>query len=138
MTYEESLDLYGLVPADESLPAIRQMLANEAELERCGGEREEELALLCCVQLFSRGYLEDVLRIWEAKQSGFDLACYLDVQFLCGAGLGETKKFLQQQSSSQAAKALEYLAKCEASSDFKNWSPTIQLENYQHYFGVTN
>ena len=94
MNVEESLQRYGMLPAERDLPAIRALLAREAEIERSGGRGEDDLALLCCVQLFSRGLLEDVLRIWDAKQASMDLAMALDVQFLCGAGLDATKRFL--------------------------------------------
>lgn len=138
MTIEESLTRYGLVPADESLPAIRQMLAHEAELERQGngGDREEDLALFCCVQLFSRGFLEDVLLIWEAKQSGFDLACSLDGEFLLGAGLDKTKSYLLSNPSPEAASALEFIREKEECGDLENWSPTQFLEDWRRYFGV--
>jgi len=79
MNVEESLQRYGMFPAERDLPAIRALLAREAEIERSGGRREDDLALLCCVQLFSRGLLEDVLRIWDAKQAGMDLGIMLDV-----------------------------------------------------------
>jgi Domain of unknown function (DUF4291) len=108
-TVEESLAAFGLVPADASLPAIRAMLAEEAMLERNGKERAEDLALLCCAQLFSRGLLEDVLRIWDAKRSGFDLDCYLDGEFLVGAGVEATIEYLAKTRGPAAAKALEYI-----------------------------
>jgi len=133
---EESLRRFGLVPSDEALPLVRDLLAQEAEAERSGDEREEDLALLCCVQLFSRGLLEDVLRIWDAKRSGMDLGCYLDIQFLCGAGLAETKRFLAAESGTAAASALEYLEKCEKAGDFAGFSPASHLERYRRYFGV--
>jgi hypothetical protein len=136
MTVEESLRRFGLVPSDEALPHVRALLAQEAELERSGGEREEDLALLCCVQLFSRGLLEDVLRIWDAKRSGMDLGCYLDIQFLCGAGLAETKRFLAAQPGAAASEALAYLEECEEGGDLVGFSPQAHLEEYRRYFGV--
>lgn len=128
---------YGLPPADDALPAIRQVLAQEAELERTGGDREDDLALFCCVQLFSRGLLEDILRIWQAKQSGFDLACSIDVQLLCGAGLERTKEFLLSDRSPEANSALQSILNCEAAGDFAGWSPDRHLANWQRYFGLT-
>ena len=113
------------------------MLADEAENERNGDPREDNLAILCCVQLFSRGQLEDVLHIWAAKRSGFDLGCNLDVQFLCGAGLEETKRFLTVQTSQEAAQALEYIRGCEATGDFNKFTPEVYLDIYRRYFGVT-
>lgn len=94
------------------------------------------MALLCCVQLFSRGLLEDVLRIWDAKRSGMDLGAYLGVQLLCGAGLSETKQFLVGQPSTQAAEALAYISECEGAADFEGFSPDELLEYYRRYFGT--
>jgi hypothetical protein len=138
MNVQESLQRFGLVPRDEDLPHIRALLAQEAEAERQGAdyERDEDLALLCCVQLFSRGLLEDALRIWDAKRSGMDLGCYLDVQFLCGAGLEATKRFLASQPGEAAAGALQYLQKCEEVGDFAGFSPEAHLRGYRRYFGV--
>ncbi len=133
MTTEESLKRFGIVPSDESLPIIRDLLSQEAAAERAGRSREDDLALLCCVQLFSRGLLEDVLRIWDAKQSGFDLACSLDVQFLCGAGLQETKRYLASRAGADAAEALAYIQECEL-TDFEDFSPARHLEYYKAYF----
>jgi hypothetical protein len=138
MDAKESLRRYGLVPSDEALPHIRTLLANEVALERKGRghERESDLALLCCVQLFSRGLLEDVLRIWDAKRSGMDLGSLLDIQFLCGAGLDETKRFLSSQAGVEAAKALKYLGACERTGDFVGFVPETHLANYRRYFDV--
>lgn len=111
-------------------------MAKEADAERNDLPREEDLALLCCVQLFSRGHLEDVLLIWDAKQSGFDLSCYLDIQLLCGAGLEATKRFLSSQEGGAAADALQYLRECEQSGDFDEFSPDKHLEGYRRYFGA--
>ncbi|NUS22045.1 MAG: hypothetical protein HOQ25_20035, partial [Mesorhizobium sp.] len=97
MNTKDSLQQFGLMPKDEDLPRIRELLAREAEHERKHEPREEDLALLCCVQLFSRGLDEDILRIWDAKSSGFDLFSYLDVQLLCGKGLAPTKEFLRKR-----------------------------------------
>lgn len=64
MMWQESIQRYGLPPADDALLEIRQMLAREVEMERSPAcDREDKFALLCCVQLFSRGRIEDVLRI---------------------------------------------------------------------------
>jgi hypothetical protein len=139
MNSTDSLQQFGLVPRDEDLPRIRELLAREADLERegRGNDREEDLALLCCVQLFSRGRDEDVLRIWDAKSSGFDLYSYLDVHLLCGGGLSPTKDFLRKQPGKTAKDALEYLEECEAANDFEDFSPAERLKYYRDYFGVS-
>ena len=136
MTTDEALAKYGLVPADEHLDDIRILLGEQADKERAGDEREDDLAYLCCAQLFSRGLLEDVLIIWEAKNAGMDLHCALDVQFMCGAGLAATKAFLRQQTSGESAEALEYIEDCEEEGDFEGFTPEGQLERYRAYFGI--
>jgi len=136
MDTKDSLRQYGLVPKDGDLPRIRELLAREAERERKHEEREGDLALLCSVQLFSKGLDEDVLRVWDAKSSGFDLFSYLDAHLLCGKGLASTKEFLRKQGGKAAGDALVYLEQCEAAGDFEDFSPTAQLEHYRSYFGV--
>jgi hypothetical protein len=136
MNVHESLQRFSLVPSNEALPEIRALLAAEAEAERSGTGREEDLALLCCVQLFSRGLLKDVERIWEAKDSGFDLGCYLDAEFLCGAGLAETKGFLAHGPFPAAAKALAYIETCQRNGAFVDFSPETHLQEYRRYFGI--
>ena len=135
MTTEESLRRFGFVPTDESLPIIRELLAREAAAERAGQPRESDLALLSCVQLFSRGLLEDVLRIWDAKRSGMDLGSVIDVEFLCGGGFEATKRFLAGESGAPAAEALAYIQK-HATDHFNNFSPHAHLAQYKAYFGV--
>jgi hypothetical protein len=136
VTADESIQRFGLVPIDAALPEIRRLLALEIETERSGGEREEDLTLLCCVQLFSRGLLEDVLPIWEAKSTSMDLGGVVSVQFLCGAGLRTTKDFLAAQPGTAAAAALRYLQGCETAGDFKDFSPEEYLDGYRTYFGA--
>ena len=136
MTCEESLRSYGFVPAETSLDSIRLLLQEEIELESNGEQREDDLALLCCVQLFINGLVEDSLLIWKAKNSGFDLGCYLDVHLLCGRGLERTKQFLTNHNSEESLAALSYIEACEKSGDFLNWSPESQIQFYRNYFGV--
>jgi hypothetical protein len=134
MDTDQSLARYGIKPNDADLPEIRALLQQEIETERKHGERIEDLALLCCVQLFARGQLEDVLLIWQAKQTSMDLACTIDVQLLCGAGLQATKAFLASQPSAHAASALQYITDCEAAGDFDDFSPSTWLDHCKDYF----
>jgi len=130
--------LYGLPPDEANLNEIRQILTRETQLERLGNGnlREDDLAFLCCAQLFSKGHLEDVMLIWHAKTSGFDLGTYLDVQLLCGPGLEKTKQFLAEHNSDEAKLALNYIQECERSGDFDDWAPSDQTETYRTYFGI--
>lgn len=136
MTCDESLKSFGFVPNDEFLDSIRHLLQKEIELESKGEQREEDLALLCCVQLFAKGLVEDSLLIWRAKVSGFDLGSYLDVHLLCGAGLEETKQFLEEHSSEESKASLRYIEQCEMAGDFLNWSQESQSQYYRNYFRV--
>jgi hypothetical protein len=135
-TAKDSLARYGLVPADRSLAGIRALLFEESMREMTGAVRADDLALLCCVQLFSRAPLEDVPRIWDAKESGFDLACSLDVEFLVGAGLQETKKYLASLRGPAASKALAYINETQGAGQFEGFDPIEHLKNYRSYFGV--
>ncbi len=135
MIAEDQLKLYTLTPRDRHLDLIRHVLTKEIELEKDGGYREDDVALLSCVQLFSRGRLEDVLLIWEAKTSGFDPGSYLDIKLLCGARLERTKTYLATHPSDEARAALDYIEKCELSGDFEDWSPAKQMEVHRSYFG---
>ncbi|MBN9693203.1 MAG: hypothetical protein J0M24_23415 [Verrucomicrobia bacterium] len=135
MTSNEALQRFGLPASLQSRAEIRQLLAEEIEREKRGQGGEEMLRTLC-VQLFSLGVVEDVLLIWHAKQSSFDAGCGLDVQFLCGAGLSETRMFLARSSTPSAAGALKYLTECDQAGDFDGWTPRSSVEHYRHYFGL--
>ena len=138
MTTADSLRLFGLCPSDTELETIRRLLKREAELESSGSgaEREEDLALLCCVQLFARAQPEDILLIWSAKRSGMDLGGAIDVQLLCGMGLEETKRFLVSSEAPRSDEAYRYILECEESGDFKDFSRDEHLDHYRAYFEV--
>ena len=136
MTVSESLQQFGLPPSDEALPRIRELLAAEAEAERCGRPRVEDLALLCCVQLFSRAQPQDILRIWDAKCAGMALGEYLDAELLCGDGLDAAKGFLAASSEPASAAALGYLVAREKVGHFDGFSPAGSLRNYRRYFNL--
>jgi hypothetical protein len=88
------------------------------------------------VQLFARGLLEDVLRIWDAKSAGMDLGCSIDVQLLCGGGVEKTKLFLASQPGRAAMATLNAIREYESGGDFGSFSPANHLAYYRVYFGV--
>ena len=137
---DESLQRYGLRPAGTDLDAIRQLLAEQTELEHHRqGDADTELMKLCCVQLFNAGVLADVLAIWQAKESSWDAHCSIDVQLLCGAGLRETKTYLQADGSTMAAAALDYLQRAEEAGDFADFSIEAQSRwCFRYYLGHSN
>ena len=65
-----------------------------------------------------------------------DLGFALDVEFLCGAGFDKTKRFLAEQQTPEAGKALSYIGECERCGQFADFTPQRHLENYRHYFKV--
>ncbi|WP_210201170.1 hypothetical protein [Agrobacterium rosae] len=138
MNTQESMHRFGLPPSKESLSFIRAILQAEADKEAQGKghEREDDLALLCCVQLFTIAQPDDILRIWRAKSAGFDLHCAIDVQLLCGAGLEKTKSYLRQSADPVARDALSYIEECEITGDFNEFSPSQLADEYHEYFRI--
>ncbi|MBV9380796.1 MAG: hypothetical protein JOY82_23070 [Streptosporangiaceae bacterium] len=135
MDEDESLRRYGLHPAGRDLDQVREMLAVQAARERqAQGEGDTGLMKLCCVQLFNAADLTDVLLIWQAKESGWDARCSIDVQLLCGAGLHETIAYLAAEGSPGAAAALSYLRECEVAGDFAGFSPAEWSRWYSTYY----
>jgi hypothetical protein len=135
VTEEESLRRFGLRPAPDDLDQIRAALADQVVAERGSqGDGDTELMKLCCVQLFSAGLLSDVLLIWRAKESSWDMHCSVDVQLFCGGGLEETKAFLAAEGSDDSAAALRYLLDCEAAGDFRDFSIARHTKFYADYY----
>lgn len=132
MNEDESLRRYGLHPAGADLDEIREILHAHSELE--WPEQDTALMRLCSVQLFHAGQPDDILRIWQAKESGFDAHCSIDVQLLCGTGLEATKAHLTADGSDDATKALTYLLECEAEGDFDEFSVSHQTQSNTNYY----
>jgi hypothetical protein len=84
----------------------------------------------CCVQLFNAGSLNDVLGIWQAKESSWDAHWSIDAQLLCGAGLEQTKQHLAAEGAQDASHARDYLLQCEAAGDFADFS----VENHSRWY----
>jgi len=134
MNVDDLLQRFGLRVNKDDLPEIRQLLMAEARRE-AEGSGDTEVVRLAAIQLFSAGLVEDVLPIWRAKQASFDASCSIDVQFLCGAGLAETKQYLATCVEPEAASALKYLEDCEAAGDFEDFSPEAQLIECERFYG---
>ncbi|GAA0562711.1 hypothetical protein GCM10010172_52450 [Paractinoplanes ferrugineus] len=132
MDEDELLRRYGLRPSTDVLGEIRRILRTEAELIQ--DDQDTELMKLACVQLFNAGDLNDVLTIWQAKESSFDAHCALDVQLLCGAGLDATKAHLAADGSELADAALAYLTECEAAGNFRHFSVDQYARGWADYF----
>jgi hypothetical protein len=132
MDVDESLRRYGLRPPAGDLDEIRGILRTQAQIIQ--DDQDTELMKLCCVQLFNAGHLDDVLVMWQAKESSWDAHCALDIQLLCGAGLDATKTHLTADDSEVAAQALRYLAECEAAGNFQGFSVNQQARWWAEYY----
>jgi hypothetical protein len=128
----ELLRRYGLRPSADDLDETRGILRAQAELMQ--DDQDTELMKLACVQLFNAGDLDDILTIWQAKESSWDAHCALDVQLLCGAGLEATKAHLGAAGSELAAEALGYLIECEAAGDFDHFSVDQYARGWAEYY----
>lgn len=136
MNVEQSIKIYGLQPKTSNLDQIRRILREEIERERHQqGLGNTELIKLCCIQLFSVGQLGDVNLIWQAKTASMDSDGSVDIQLLCGAGLGETKKFLRKLNLDWSRAALTRIEECEESRDFDGFSTAEQMKFYREYYG---
>lgn len=135
MTEDEIIARFGLHPTADQLPEIRDILAAETAKERAF-EGDTLLLKACCVLLFNSGDSTDILRIWAAKRASFDAMCSLDVQLLCGQGLEETKTFLQNDDSDDAADALDYLVACEEAGDFEEFTVDEYAASWADYHGL--
>jgi hypothetical protein len=135
MNVDEALERFGLTPDDQSLKTIKEMLIEETRKEsQCQGLGDTELMKLCSIQLFSKGFVEDSLLIWQAKTASMDADCSIDIQLLCGAGLDETKAFLANIHSSSAISALNRIRLCEENGDFEGFSVRDYLDFYRSYY----
>ena len=131
---EDELRLrYGTHPAEEELAELRRLLDEECAR---GLEADTLLMKLLCVQLFNAGHLEDVLRVWAAKQSSFDAACSVDVQLLCGRGLDATRAHLAALHGEAARQALDYLDECVRSGDFDDFEVVSRAAYYDQYYAA--
>lgn len=140
MTEDEALAKFGIVPALSQLEEIRRELVAETAFRRADGYFGEDddapeytpVLYLFCLRLFAARQPEDCLLIWRAKGCDFDAFCMADSQFLCGAGLEETRAFLREQDSEEARAILEYISGPAESG----WTHEGHIDNYRSYYGL--
>ncbi len=136
-----ALGRFGLPAAPACRGEVLELLAEHVAIEHAefdhGGAGDHELIRLLCLQLFTLGHAADALAVWRAKEASFDLHCGIDVQFLCGAGVAETKAHLSASADRDAAAALAYLDHCEECGNFADFSATQILADGREYYGLT-
>ncbi len=110
MEENDFISKFGFIANIQYKSQIIDILNEEIDTyNKAQGNREANLLRLCCINLFSYKNLSDVKLIWTAKMLSQDSSGIIDIQFLCGAGLTETKNFLETQSDDWAIKALTYI-----------------------------
>lgn len=129
-----ALSRFGLPAKSLDRPTIIAELQEQIRRE-ADEEGDQFLMRLLCAQLFSLGVVEDSLLVWEAKSCCFDTMLGIDTQFLCGAGLEQTKEFLRNTDSDASRDALNYIADCEP--DFRNFSVEEVLRRAKKFYKVS-
>ena len=120
-------------PADHA--AVVAALEDQIRLE-VDEAGDQFLMRLLCGLLFSLGRAEDSLLVWRAKQCNFDTHCGIDVAFLCGAGLEETKAYLAATGTGEATAALEYIRHCEACGNFTGFGVADTVAELRRFYGA--
>ena len=119
----------------QDAPEVRRILKEQSDLERVGqGRGDTELMLLCCVKLFALGQPEDILRIWDAKESSGDADFAIDIQLMCGRGLEVTLRFLENTASETAKKALVRIQEYIDGGFFIGFTPDEYMSHWVSYF----
>ena len=106
-------------PSGAQRPLLRNLLHKEMRYrqERPDGDSFENL-YRCAFLLYRVGDVRDVELLWQAKNVDFDTGCGFDVQFLAGAGIDETVRYLQMKPDMDSAAALEFILKRKESGGF--------------------
>src|SRR6185369_16993298 len=135
LVQNEHVERFGLRPRADSLSTIRHLLREQIALERRAQGLGNSLVMrLCCAQLFFAAIPEDILLIWDAKESSFDCGCSIDVQLLCAIGLEATQSYLRQLDHSEARSALALILECEAAGTFEGFSPDEYGRELERYY----
>ena len=135
MNEDVCYERYGLRPNRDAIEEIRQLLCEQVEKEsESQGAGDTELMKLLCAQLFNVGEMSDVSLIWSAKRSSFDAGVSLDIQLMCGAGLGETIGYLKSSAESWAADAVASIEKAVADEDLEGFTVQDYSDFLDYYY----
>ncbi|WP_341279186.1 hypothetical protein [Paenibacillus sp. FSL H8-0537] len=126
------LERFGLEPELKYLQEIRSLLIEETN---SSNTEEHEYLKTLCILLFTFGYPDDTLLIWNAKRKDFDAGCYIDGDLLMGAGLNETIHFLQKLNTPKAKEILEYIKPYKTNYDYMTREQVIDF--YNKYYRLT-
>jgi hypothetical protein len=126
---------FGVPARTTDRPSIISALDEQIKLE-ADEVGDQFLMRLLCGLLFTLGQVEDSLLVWRAKQCNFDTHCGIDVAFLCGAGLEETKAYLAAAGTDEATAALEYVRECAACGNFAGFTIAGEVAELRRFYGV--
>jgi len=83
----------------------------------------------CGLLLYLIGDPADVPLMWEAKNIDMDTGCGFHAQFMVGAGVDETIRYLEDQGQTEPARLIKELKAFKELDDLKGWE-----EFRIHYF----
>lgn len=135
--------IYSLIPNNPKIEIRALLLAMFREEMRyrealwnreIEDEDEDDLSeniYLCAFLLHQIGEAEDVLLIWKAKRLNMDVGCMIDANFLVGAGLKNTRDYLDQLGTVESQEIRTYIDSWELTTDdIESW-----VEFQIAYFG---
>jgi hypothetical protein len=124
-------------PSQAHRPLLRELLIKEMKYREEDPDSDFfENLYWCGFLLYRIGDVSDVALLWQAKNVNFDTASGFDVQFLVGAGVEETIRYLQMKSDKDSRAALEYLVKSKEAGDFDDLATWFRWRD--QYFTATN
>ena len=93
----ELIRKFGFIPSRDVLPELRELLRRERRVisgreSGCG-----DYARALCFMLYAVGEVEDCLCIWSIKRLNMDTGCYIDGEYLFGAGVEATLAYVSAQ-----------------------------------------
>jgi hypothetical protein len=108
-----------LRPTSDASGLLREILSLEAA-DRASGDNPDfyENLYWCAYLVWRLKRVEDVRALWRAKNTNFDTGAGFDVQFLTGAGVEETIRYLLAQSDPESSAAAAHLLKRRDAGDF--------------------
>ncbi len=62
--------------------------------------------------------IRDSIEIWKAKETDFDLHCYVDIQLVVFCGVKNTIEYLKTIKTKESENAIEYITECNNAGDF--------------------
>ncbi|HST11185.1 MAG TPA: hypothetical protein VLL05_12485 [Terriglobales bacterium] len=94
-----------------------------------------DMSYWCGLLLYLIGDPADTPLMWEAKNIDFDLGCAFDIQFMVGAGVDQTIRYLESHGTNDA---VEYLESCRRARDFEDLRGWERFRIHYFYPNITS